>query len=85
MKIDTKDVFTLIGRTEIREYFHGHGYNPKLSIIKLQRSLNEKGYSCPIDGVLGQSTKNALLQFQKDNNLPEGRLDIDTLKTLGVL
>ena len=53
--------------------------------MSIQKALNEKGYECPLDGILGQSTKNALLQFQKDNNLPEGRLDIDTLKTLGVL
>jgi hypothetical protein len=30
------------------------------------------------------STRQALIQFQRDNNLPEGRLDIETLKKLGV-
>ena len=84
LEMDEKDIYILVGKTEIRELFHGHGSNPTLKIIELQKALNEKGYKCPTDGILGKSTKNAIIQFQKDNNLPEGRLDVDTLKTLGV-
>jgi peptidoglycan hydrolase-like protein with peptidoglycan-binding domain len=47
--------------------------------------LKDAGYDPgPIDGILGYQTKSALIKFQKANNLPEGRLDIETLKKLGV-
>ena len=36
------------------------------------------------DNILGSDTKSALVKFQKDNGLPVGALDFETLKALGV-
>jgi len=85
MKMNKNDVYILTGNIRIREHFPVCGWSSRPAIDEIQNALNEKGYICPIDGVLGRSTKDALLQLQKDNNLTEGRLDIDTLKILGVL
>jgi hypothetical protein len=55
------------------------------TITQIQRALKDAGYDPgPIDGVFGSQTKGALIKFQKANNLPQGRLDIETLKKLGV-
>jgi hypothetical protein len=35
-------------------------------------------------GFLGSSSKTALIQFQKENNLPIGNLDYKTIDKLGV-
>jgi hypothetical protein len=54
-------------------------------IRAIQIALKQKGYNPgPIDNVLGRQTKTALLQFQKDENLPQGNLNLETLKALGI-
>ncbi len=53
----------------------------------IQASLIEKGYnigSAGADGIWGAASKAALVKFQRDNNLPVGALNIETLKALGV-
>jgi len=38
------------------------------------------------DGIMGRKTRNALMNFQKDNNIPDsGRLDEKTLQKLNSL
>lgn len=55
------------------------------TVISVQRALKDKGYTVgPIDGVMGLQTQTALKQFQTDNSLPIGNLNIETLKALGV-
>ena len=52
---------------------------------QVQRALRDRGYDPgPIDNVIGTRTKAALVKFQKDNGLPVGNLDIETLNALGV-
>ncbi len=52
---------------------------------QVQRALRDRGYDPgPIDNVIGTKTKAALVKFQKDNGLPVGNLDMETLKALGV-
>jgi len=52
---------------------------------KLQRALRAEGYSIGVvDGVLGARTQTSLKQFQIDNNLPVGNLNMETLKSLGI-
>lgn len=56
------------------------------SYLSIHQSLKQKGYySDTLNNILNESTKLALIQFQKDNNLPVGNLDIETLRGLGVL
>ena len=54
-------------------------------IIQVQNALKARGYNPgPSDNVLGTRTKAALVQFQRDNGLPVGQLDFQTLKALGI-
>lgn len=47
-------------------------YTDKESIQKVQQLLNDAGYDCGFaDGVPGKKTNSALLQFERDNGLPE--------------
>ncbi len=55
------------------------------TVRNVQSALTEKGYTVgPIDGVMGLQTQTALKQFQTDNGLPIGNLNIETLKALGL-
>ena len=51
-----------------------------------QRSLNDRGFGAgAADGRMGPDTHDALLRFQRANDLPEtGALDAPTLRELGV-
>ena len=55
-----------------------------LSVKQAQQILDSLGYQPgPIDGLWGKKTKEALKQFQIDNNLPiTGKIDPDTKKIL---
>jgi hypothetical protein len=56
-------------------------------VSQIQTALKKKGYDIGpkgVDGVLGTDTKAALVKYQKDNNLPVGNLNIETMKSLGV-
>jgi hypothetical protein len=58
----------------------------KEKIRAIQMALASLGYDPgPADNVLGPQTRKALLQYQKDNNLPQGNLNKETLQALGVL
>lgn len=55
------------------------------TVRSVQKALVAKGYTVgPVDGVMGLQTQTALKQFQTDNGLPIGNLNIETLKALGV-
>lgn len=54
------------------------------TIRHIQRALNEKGYYCEVNGILDDTMKHILLEFQEDHELPQGRLDIKLLKALGI-
>jgi hypothetical protein len=57
------------------------------TISQIQRALLDRGYDvgpAGVDNVLGRDTKAALAKFQKDNGLPVGNLNFETLKALGV-
>lgn len=54
-------------------------------IAEIQQALKARGYDPgPIDNVMGTQTKNALIKYQQDNNLPSGQLNIETLRSLGL-
>ncbi|MBI5162324.1 MAG: peptidoglycan-binding protein [Magnetospirillum sp.] len=56
------------------------------TIRNVQQQLQQQGYDVgQIDGVMGPNTRQALSQFQRDNNMPaSGRLDQQTMAALGV-
>jgi len=56
------------------------------NVVKaVQQRLNVEGYNVgTADGILGNKTRAMLEKYQKDNNLPVGNLNIETLKALGV-
>lgn len=55
--------------------------------IKVQQALLDNGYDigpAGVDGIMAKDTKQALLRYQKDNGLPVGQLDAETLIKLGI-
>ena len=54
----------------------------------LQRELSDRGYLSEEDYLpepdFSSAMKTALVQYQKDNNLPQGQLDLETLYQLGI-
>lgn len=75
------------GYTEWKEVVCG-GWSgmTQSKIAKVQNALMSKGYNVGpygADGILGKDTRSALLKYQVDNNLPQGQLDVETLKHLG--
>jgi len=56
-----------------------------LDYREIQQALVARGYDVGgVDGTWGAKTKAALVKFQKDNGLPIGQLDFDTLRALGI-
>jgi hypothetical protein len=62
-------------------------HEPNPEVRRVQGLLRERGYDPgPIDGLMGQRTRQALRQFQRDHNLPEtGRIDVATENALGLV
>ncbi|NND94870.1 MAG: peptidoglycan-binding protein [Flavobacteriales bacterium] len=57
------------------------------TIRQIQEALMGAGYDigpAGADNVLGGDTRSALKQYQRDNNLPIGNLNIETLEALGI-
>ncbi|MEZ4880657.1 MAG: peptidoglycan-binding domain-containing protein, partial [Chitinophagales bacterium] len=57
------------------------------TISQIQQALLDRGYDvgpAGVDNILGKDTRQALIKYQQDNNLPVGNLNIETLKALGV-
>ena len=72
------------GYTEWKEIICHNKVNKKL-IKKIALSLNERGYSHPMPNRrMSSEMKEALIRFQKDNELPVGQLDLETLSFLEV-
>lgn len=54
-------------------------------IIELQKELKKRGYyKGPIDGIFGKMTYEAVINFQKDNDLARGALTCETLEVLKI-
>ncbi len=72
------------GFTEWREVVCSSDVTTDL-VRSVQAALKAKGYNPgPVDNVMGAATKSALVQYQKDNGLPVGNLDFETLRSLGI-
>ncbi len=74
------------GFTEWREVVCGNDITSAL-VRQVQQALMSRGYdvgTAGADNVMGRDTKAALIKFQKDNGLPVGNLDFETLKKLGI-
>ena len=54
-------------------------------VKQIQNQLSNLGYyPGPSDNVVGKMTKAALVEFQRDNNLPVGQIDMKSMDMLGV-
>jgi len=54
-------------------------------VVRLETKLKEKGYyKGKILGVLSDELKEAIVKFQKDNKLPVGQVNIETLRALEI-
>ena len=51
--------------------------------LAIQRSLRQKRYDAPINGIIDKPTLRAVITFQRDNNLALGALTRQTLNKLG--
>ena len=72
------------GFTEWREIVCGSDVTTQM-VRDVQTALRSRGYDPgPADNVMGSKTKAALVKFQRENNLPVGQLDFETLRALGV-
>jgi hypothetical protein len=72
------------GYTEWKEVLCGQKVSVNV-VSQIQRALRSRGFDPgPDDGVINVRTKAALVQFQKANGLPEGALDFETLRALGI-
>jgi len=57
------------------------------TIRQIQDALMKKGYAVGVagnDNIMGKDTREALIKYQKANNLPVGNLNLETLKSLGI-
>ncbi len=80
----TKKTLVKKGYTAWKEVLCENQINSN-TILAIQRALKNRNYDVGnLDQVLGAQTKAALTQFQRDNGLPIGQLDIETLNKLGV-
>ncbi|MCW3128301.1 MAG: peptidoglycan-binding domain 1 protein [Bacteroidetes bacterium] len=79
-----KELVSKGGYSEWREILCGDKLTTA-KITEIQKALKANGYDPgTIDNVFGGKTKEALIKYQKDKNLPVGNLNMETLKSLGV-
>ena len=84
--ITKRNLVTPGGYTEWREVVCETAIDATL-YTRIQQALVDRGYnvgSAGVDGAWGAASKAALVKFQRDNSLPVGALDLETLKALGV-
>ncbi|MFM2269475.1 MAG: putative peptidoglycan binding domain [Bacteroidota bacterium] len=67
-----------------REYVSYCHHLDKPIVLEIQQALQAKGYRVKLTNMMDKKTKEALIKFQKNHNLPEGNLDAETLKLLGI-
>jgi hypothetical protein len=73
------------GLGEFNIHYCHRDYNYLPSIKMIQKALKNKGfYKGKITDRLDIETRAALVKFQKARNLPQGRLDADTIKELEI-
>ena len=89
----TPDQYTTVSQKRL---VSGGGYTGWVEILcaakttdnvvrSVQERLNDLGYNVgKADGILGTITRGQLAKYQKDNNLPVGNLNMETLRALGV-
>jgi len=76
--------FNNLAWTSEREFVAYHKDYPQTIISDIQNALRKKGYDIKITNEINIETKNAIIDFQKRNNLKVGRIDFETLKKLEV-
>ena len=84
-KLDSNQFFLPAGiHSSLREYTYSCCGGTKNLVEQVQKALNTNGYSIIEDNTLDEATRNALIDYQKKNDLPVGNLNVETLKHLGI-
>ena len=86
VKIERRVLVKQGGFNEWREVVCDSDITPHL-YSNVQQALIDEGYDVGpsgANGKIGKGTKEALVQFQKDNGLPVGQLDFESLRMLNV-
>lgn len=83
-ELSTRKLVKVGGLTKWVEVVCKENINSNL-ILQVQQALKSKGYDPgPVDGVMGNRTREALRRFQEENNLPVGNMNKETMKALGI-
>lgn len=85
-EVSKKVLKTKGGYSEWKEILCDNKVNSTV-VRQIQEALIKRGYPVGTkgaDNVLGLDTRAALVKYQKDNHLPVGNLNLETLKALGV-
>ena len=83
-KFEFSEIVKKGGGTDWREVICDNEVTADL-IRQIQGALRDGGYdSGSIDNIIGTKTKAALVAFQRDNGLPIGNLNIETMDALGI-
>jgi len=83
-KFEFNEIVKKGGFTEWKEVVCNYKVTADLN-RQIQIALRNEGYDPGlIDNVIGTKTKAALVKFQKNNSLPIGNLNIETLDVLGI-
>lgn len=84
VEVDRKELAEAGAYTEWKEVLCENQITPSI-VTKIQEELYSRGYySSSISGKYENTTRNALIDFQKANALPIGQLDFESLDALGV-
>ncbi|MEL6863707.1 MAG: peptidoglycan-binding domain-containing protein [Bacteroidota bacterium] len=78
-----KELITQDEYTEWREVLCNAEVTSTL-VHKIQNTLTSYGYDAGEGAIIDAKTKAGITQFQKDNKLPVGHLDMETLAALGI-
>ncbi len=71
---------------KMNSQYKQHKKFSKQTVKDVQRTLNDKGYTVDVDGVLGTESRNALASFQQDQGLAvkTGELNQETVAALNI-
>jgi peptidoglycan hydrolase-like protein with peptidoglycan-binding domain len=90
MKSEAKPAMAAPMKSEAKPAMKAHKKMAKKAmksekVMAVQKALNNAGFKLKEDGMMGKHTRQALMKYQKDNNLKAtGKADMETMAKLGI-